>query len=161
MGISPYIKHLREKIGNEMLLLSAVSALIVDEQNRILLHRASDDGKWYTIGGAIDPGEEPADAVVREAREETGLEVRPVRVVAVQTGEPIVYPNGHEVQYVGISFLCRVMEGKLGISDESLELRYFAIDELPELRPDQLQRIRHALSGQETVFFEPPGGKSA
>src|SRR5580658_4530225 len=100
MGISPYIKHLREKIGNEMLLLPAVSALIVDEQNRVLLHRASDDGKWYTIGGAIDPGEEPADAAVREAKEETGLDVLPIRVVAVQTGGPIIYPNGHEVRYV-------------------------------------------------------------
>src|SRR5580658_8496704 len=106
MGISPYIKHLREKIGNEMLLLPAVSAIIVDEQGRVLLHRASDDGKWYTIGGAMEPGEEPAAAAAREALEETGLIVEPVRVVAVQASPLVVYPNEDQVRYVGISFLC-------------------------------------------------------
>lgn len=154
MGISHYIRRLREKVGNEQLLLPAVSAIVVDDLNRVLLHRAKDDGKWYTIGGAMEPGEEPAAAAVRETREETGLIVEPIRVVAVQSSPQITYPNGHQVQYVGISFLCRVVGGRLHVADdESLDVRFFAIDELPDLRPDQLLRVRHALSGHERTFF--------
>jgi 8-oxo-dGTP diphosphatase len=157
MGISPYIKQLRDKIGDEMLLLlPAVSAIVVDEQNRVLLHRARDDGKWYTIGGAIEPGEEPADAAVREAMEETGLKVEPMRIVSVQTGPLVTYSNGHQVRYVSIAFLCRIIGGHLHIADdESMELRFFALGELPDLRDDQLQRVRHALSGNTNVFFLP------
>jgi 8-oxo-dGTP pyrophosphatase MutT (NUDIX family) len=157
MGISPYIRQLREKLGNDMLLLPAVSAIVLDEQGRVLLHRARDDGKWYTIGGAMEPGEEPAEAIVREVLEETGLTVEPVRIVAVQASPLVTYPNGHQVRYVGTSFLCRVVGGQLHVADdESLELRYFAPGELPPLRPDQLQRVHYALSERPTAFFQPP-----
>jgi ADP-ribose pyrophosphatase YjhB (NUDIX family) len=154
MPISSYICKLREKVGNDLLLLPAVGAIIVDGENRVLLHRASDDGKWYTIGGAIDPGEEPAAAAVREAREETGLDVEPMRVLAVQSSPAMTYPNGHRAQYVSIAFLCRVIGGTPhAADDESLEVRFFALDELPELRPEQLLRVRHALSGDESTLF--------
>jgi 8-oxo-dGTP pyrophosphatase MutT (NUDIX family) len=158
MPISPFIAHLRKKIGHEMLLLPAVSAIIVDDQNRVLLHRATDDGNWYTIGGAIDPGEEPAAAAVREALEETGLHVEPTRVLSVQSSPLITYSNGDQCRYVGISFLCKIRGGHLHIADdESLELRFFSADELPNLPPHQLQRVQHALSGNTETLFERPG----
>ena len=53
MPISPYIQRLREKVGNDLLLLPAVTAIILDDDNRALLHRSADDDRWYTIGGAI------------------------------------------------------------------------------------------------------------
>jgi len=156
MAISPYIKNLRGKIGHDPLLLPAVSGIIFDDQGRVLLQRASDDGKWYTIGGSMEPGENPADAVVREVRKETGLEVVPLRIVTVQSSPLVTYSNQDQIYYVGIAFLCRVVGGTLQIADdESLELRYFAPDELPELRADQLQRIRCALGGGEMAYFEP------
>ena len=158
MAISPYIRKLRDKIGHDPVLIPAVSGIIVDKEGRVLLHRSSDDGKWYTIGGAIEPGEHPADAVVREVREETGLEVVPLRVIAVQSSPLITYPNGDQIHYVGIAFLCRVVGGTLHVADdESLELRYFAPDPFPELPSNQLQLLHYALGGRETAFFEPPG----
>jgi 8-oxo-dGTP pyrophosphatase MutT (NUDIX family) len=157
MAISPYIRKLREKIGHEMLHVPAVSGIIIDKDGRLLLHRSSDDGNWYTIGGAIEPGEHPADAVVREVREETGLDVVPLRIVAVQSSPLITYPNADQIHYVGIAFLCRVVGGTLHVADdESLELRYFAPDQFPELPPDQLRLLHYALAGRETAFFEPP-----
>jgi 8-oxo-dGTP diphosphatase len=63
MPISPFIAKLREKIGNDLLLLRSVSAIILDDAGRVLIQRASDDGKWYVIGGSLEPGEQPADAV--------------------------------------------------------------------------------------------------
>src|SRR5947209_18646239 len=118
MGISPYVKRLRDKVGNDLLLLPAVSAIIFDDQGRVLMQRARDDGKGYTIGGAMEPGEEPADAVVREVLEETGLVVEPVRVVAVQASPLVTYPNGHQARYVGTTFLCRVTGGRLHVADD-------------------------------------------
>jgi 8-oxo-dGTP pyrophosphatase MutT (NUDIX family) len=135
-------------------MLPGVSAIILDDQNRVLLHRASDDGNWYTIGGAIDPGEQSADAAVREAREETGLEVEPVRVAMVKSFATITYPNGDKVDYVGIAFVCRIVGGSLHIADdESLELRFFSADELPELGRGQLEEVRYAMSGNPVTKF--------
>jgi 8-oxo-dGTP pyrophosphatase MutT (NUDIX family) len=159
MGISPFIRTLREKIGHAPLLLPAVSGIVLDDQNRVLLHRSSDDGKWYTVGGAIEPGEEPAAAVVREVLEETGLHVEPIRIVAVQSSPLLTYPNGDQVYYVGTSFLCRIVGGHLHIADdESLELRFFAEAELPHLPPDQLKRVLCALHENVAAFFEKPSG---
>ena len=55
MGMSPYIAMLREKIGNDLLLLPTVSAIIIDDQGCVLLQRSVDDGKWYTLGGSMEP----------------------------------------------------------------------------------------------------------
>jgi 8-oxo-dGTP diphosphatase len=153
MAISPYIASLRQKIGSDLLLLPAVGAVIVDETGRVLLHRASDDGRWYMIGGAVDPGEEPADAVVREVREEVGIEVEPVRITGVYASPLVTYPNGHQVRYVGTIFLCRPVPGAAAprvADDESLEVRWFHPHELPELRPDQRLKIEQALRGDAT-----------
>ncbi len=155
MPISPYIAKLRTRIGHDLLLLPAVTAIILDDQNRALLHRSADDNRWYTIGGAIDPGEEPAAACIREVREETGLIVTIDRIVAVGSSPVITYPNGDECQYISTAFLCNVTGGKLAVSEESHELRYFADDELDALNllPYQLQRLRHVLSGSREPLF--------
>src|SRR4051812_42054560 len=63
MPISDYIHNLRTKIGNDLLLLPSVGAVILNDERHVLLQRSTDDGKWYVPGGAIDPGEEPADAI--------------------------------------------------------------------------------------------------
>ena len=156
MPISPYIKSLREKVGSDLLLLPAVTAVILDDQNRALLHRSSDDGRWYTIGGAIDPGEEPAPACAREVLEETGLVVIPRRIVAVGSSPIITYPNGDRCQYISTAFFCDVVEGKLTLSEESHDLRYFADHELKALSllPYQLKRLRHVLAGNLEPLFE-------
>ena len=158
MGISDYIRGVREKIGNDLLLLPAISAIIIDADQRVLLHRSSDDGNWYTIGGAIDPGEEPGDACLREVREETGLEVEIERLVGVHASPVVVYPNGHQTRYIGITFRCRPIGGTLGINDdESIELRYFERDQLPDLRPDQRLRVEHAFDVDRRPYYQVNG----
>jgi 8-oxo-dGTP diphosphatase len=156
MAASPYIKNLRERIGHDLLLMPAVSAIIFNEQGHVLLHQSSDDARWYLIGGAMDPGENASDACVREVREETGLVVEPQRLVGVYTSPTVVYPNGDQVVYVGIAFRCRVTGGELRVADdESLDVRYFPLDQLPPLREDQRARIFHARENGG-AFFVPP-----
>jgi 8-oxo-dGTP diphosphatase len=154
MPISDYIKGLREKIGTDLLLVPGVTAIIFNQRREVLLHRATDDGKWYTIGGAMDPGENPADAAVREAFEETGLRVVPKRIVGVYADPVVVYANGDRVIYVSTCFECEVIGGTLGSGDdESLELRYFPVDRLPELLPSHRHRIEQALKETDRAWF--------
>ena len=154
MPISKYMRNLRQKVGNDAVMMPAVSAIIVNDRRQVLLHRSSDDGNWYVIGGAVDPGEEPALAAVREAHEETGLIVRPERLLGIYVDPVVRYPNGDEVLYTATAFLCRPIGGKLMIGDdESLELRYFDADSLPKLMASHVLRIEHALSGEQRAYY--------
>jgi len=127
----------------------------------VLLQLRSDDGKWGLPGGALEPGEEPAEAAVREVREETGLEVVPERIVGVYCGADSfhIYPNGDKVAFLAIVVGCRVVGGELRIDqDESLELRYFSLDQLPDsLFPRHRTYIQHARDGAKTTHFRYQG----
>jgi 8-oxo-dGTP pyrophosphatase MutT (NUDIX family) len=154
MPISEYLKKVRQMVGTHRLMMPGVSAIIVNDRGEVLLHRSADDGKWYVIGGAPDPGEEPARAAVREAYEETGLVVRPERLVGVYADPVVKYSNGDEVLYSAATFLCRPVGGELRIADdESLEVRYFRPDALPDLLSSHRLRVEHALSGDARAYF--------
>lgn len=136
MPISSYMKSLRERIGTQLILMPGVAAVIRNDQGAILVQCREDDGGWSLPAGAIDPGESPAEAVVREVKEETGLEVVPERILGVFGGLPFrhTYPNGDEAEYTVVVFACRVIGGELEAQDgESVELRYFPVEELPTL----------------------------
>jgi 8-oxo-dGTP pyrophosphatase MutT (NUDIX family) len=135
-------------------MMPSVSAMIVNDRREILLHRSRDDGNWYVSGGALDPGEDPAHGAMREAFEETGLIVQPLRVSGVYVDPPVVYSNGDQVLYTSIAFLCKPVGGSLKIGDdESLEVKYYSVENLPKLLPSHLLRIQHALSGDERAYY--------
>jgi 8-oxo-dGTP pyrophosphatase MutT (NUDIX family) len=136
-----------------------VSALVFDAEGRILLGQRSDNGRWALVGGIVDPGESPADAVVREVFEETAVVVEPIRVTGVYHSPVITYPNGGRSQYVVIAFACRHVSGEPRVNDdESLDVGFFALDELPELSPPFLARIDHALRDDPSAWFADPSG---
>lgn len=134
MPISDYLRDLRARVGSRLLLLPGVAAIVRDAHDRVLFIRRADNGKWGLPAGAIDPGETPAEAVAREVREETGLDVRPTRVAGVfgGAGFRVHYENGDEAEYTVIVFDCEIVGGELSAADgEALELRYFSPDEAP------------------------------
>src|SRR6185437_16208669 len=154
MPISEYLRNLRKKIGTDRIMMPAVSAIIINDAGEVLLHRSSEDGNWYVIGGALDPGEEPALCAVREAFEETGLIVKPERLLGIYVDPVVRYSNGDEVLYTATAFLCRPIGGELKIGDdESLEIRYFRPDALPALLPTHRLRIQHALSDEKRAYY--------
>jgi 8-oxo-dGTP pyrophosphatase MutT (NUDIX family) len=154
MPLSDYIVNLRAKIGHDLLLVSAVNGVVLDDAGQVLLQRATLDGCWAVPGGGMDPGEQPAAAVAREILEETGLVVEPYHLVNVCVEEPVQFANGDRVQYLVITFLCRITGGELRISDdESLELRFFPPDAMPEVRPAHRGRVQQALSGMSGGFL--------
>jgi 8-oxo-dGTP pyrophosphatase MutT (NUDIX family) len=152
MPISHYLANLRSRVGHDLILMPGVNAIVFNDAGEVLLQHAH-DGKWYTPGGAMDPHEQPANACAREVLEESGLIVEPQRLVGIFTEAPVTYPNGDVVQYVAIAFACRVIGGTLKVADEeSLDMRFFALDRLPPLRDDQRQRLAQALAGQSGLF---------
>lgn len=151
MPISDYLAGLRRHVGHDLLMMPCAAAIIRDDQGGVLLQRRSDTGTWGVPGGALDPDEHPAQACVREVHEETGLIVRPVSVVAVETHPITAYPNEDVVQPICIVFACEVEGGKLGSLDgESLELRFFPVEELPDV--DLVERFQaEAFEPERTV----------
>ena len=136
MPISGYLRELREVVGHRLLLLPAVSAVIRDEQNRILLMRSVESGKWSLPAGAVEPGESPEDAVIREVSEETGLRVVSARLSAAVGGVEFrtTYPNGDQVEYVVSVFDCEVAPGSLyAVDGEASEFRWVSPPEVEVL----------------------------
>ena len=155
MAVSDYIRGLREKVGHDLILLPGATAIIVDDATgRVLLQRRGDTGKWFVIGGGIDPGETAVQAAVREAFEETGLRVEATRLSGVITSPIVEYPNGDRCVYVTTTFRCRVVGGEMRADgEESLELAWFDPNELPPMREDGLRRIRDALPERGEATF--------
>lgn len=156
MATPDFIREIRATAGHQLLLLPGVSAVVIDDQGRVLLGRRADTGKWSIIGGIPEPGEQPADTAVREVFEETAVRCVPERVVLVQALKEIEYPNGDHCQFMDISLLCRATGGRARVNDdESLEVDWFAVDALPELAEFALTRIKRALADEPT-WFAPP-----
>ncbi|MGW7098049.1 NUDIX hydrolase [Streptomyces sp. NPDC054838] len=159
MTTPDYIRAIREAgAGHLLLLLPGVTAVVVDDRDRILLGRRADTGLWSVIGGIAEPGEQPADTAVREVYEETAVRCVPERVVLVEMLEPITYPNGDVCQFQDITFRCRATGGEpRPHDDELLEAAWFTADALPPLEPFAVDRVRRALR-DEPAWFRPPAG---
>ena len=155
MATPDFIRTLRASAGHQLLWLPGVTAVVFDDEGRVLLNRRSDTRKWAVLGGIPDPGEQPAACAVREVLEETAVRCVAERVVLVQALEPVHYANGDHCQYMDITFRCRAVGGEARVNDdESLEVGWFAVDALPDLNEFGLFRIKQALSESPT-WFDP------
>ncbi|MDB1089331.1 NUDIX domain-containing protein [Streptomyces sp. ACA25] len=157
MATPGFIRRLRERVGHQLLFLPGVSAVVLDGTGRVLLGRRADNGRWSVIGGIPEPGEQPAEAAVREVYEETAVRCVAERVLMVQTLEPVQYPNGDRCQYVDVALRCRAVGGEARVNDEeSLEVGWFTLGALPPLAEFALTRIKLA-TADDHVWFEPAG----
>lgn len=111
-----------------------VDGVVPWEGGVVLVRRAREPfrGMWALPGGFVDYGEPPERAVVREVKEETGLEVRVARLVGVY-GSPDRDPRGHTI---GIVYECEAVGGELRGGDDAAEARAWPPDGLPELAFD-------------------------
>lgn len=146
MGISSHVARLRAVIGHELLLLPSVSVIVVDDHARLLLvrHAGHRDG-WAVPGGAVDIGESPAHAAVREIHEETGVQIGQLRLLDVLGGPDyeVAYANGDRVAYVTAVYQAGVAGGiPVPDQEEISELGWFTG---PQLSGIELNRFTQAL----------------
>lgn len=118
--------------------LVGVVGVGVDAEGRVLLARHRFGApQWRFLGGFLAPKERVEDALAREIREETGLEI--------EVGPVIEVVNGYRWQKVELVFAYRVTGGTQRLTDEVAELRAFPTNDLPDVRADQRGLIeRHA-----------------
>lgn len=156
MPIPDFIVALRRKIGTELLWLPGVTA-VVRREDEILLVQRADNLRWTPITGIVDPGEQPATAAVREAKEETGVDIVVDRLASAGATSPMVYPNGDRAVYMDLTFSCTWRSGEAYVADdESADVGWFRVDELPEMPPELRARIDAALSGEVAARFIGP-----
>ena len=121
-------------------------AVIFDDRQRVLLCHRRDMDAWNLPGGGVERGELPTEAVIREAREETGLEVAVERLVGV-------YGKADKDELV-FSFVCRAVGGRLTLTDEADACQHFYIPDLPpNTSPKQVARIHDALDASAPPVF--------
>ena len=112
-----------------------VAVLVEDAAGALLLDLRRDCGLWGLPGGRVETGESVAAAAIREAREETGLEISLTGLQGVYS-EPnariVTYDDNGDVRHlVDIVFTARIVGGRLASSPESLRLEYFPKGRLP------------------------------
>ena len=144
MPMSSYVRSIRSRIGHDLLLLPGVTA-VIRNQDRFLLARQRDTGMWSLVGGGLEPGEDPREAIEREVREELGVTPRILRVVGAYGGPALqtVLPNGDEVGYVTTAYECELPAGTLALEHEELiQVAWFTRAEAKDLpRHDWIDRV--------------------
>ncbi|MDN4476702.1 NUDIX domain-containing protein [Demequina sp. SYSU T00192] len=161
MATPDFIHALRAKVGHAPLWLMSATAVVVRPSSsrpgvrEVLLAHRADFLTWATIGGIIDPGEQPAVAAARELREEAGVEAEPETLAWVHVQDPAVYPNGDHVQFLDLTFRFRWISGEPFPADgENLEVRWFDEDDLPRLSAEMTARVAAVLEAGEVTRFE-------
>ncbi|HEY3109592.1 MAG TPA: NUDIX domain-containing protein [Chloroflexota bacterium] len=118
-GLVGWTKLVTPKIG--------AAAVVFDPDGRVLLTDRADGRGWCLPGGYADPHEPPQETAVREAREETGLEVETERLLGVYS---VTLRDGGKI--VACAFICRVVGGEPTLTDETVGFGWFGEHELPE-----------------------------
>lgn len=164
MPVPPFILELRKHIGQAPLWLIGVSAVVLREGEsgqEILLVRRADTDEWSPVTGIVEPGQEIAEAAVREVLEEASVHAEVERLVWVSTSEPVTHVNGDRAQYVDHTFRMSYVAGEAAVGDdESLDARWWPVGELPAMRPVFADRVRVALADEPECRLGPVAGES-
>lgn len=163
MPIPEHVSWLRSHVGHEPLWLTGVTAIVLKHDAQrpevplVLLVQRSDDGRWTPVSGIVDPREHPADTAVREAMEETCVEIEVERLIAVRVVGPITYPNGDVSDYLDHTFRCRWVAGEPTVGDdEAVATRWCPVDDLPDMAADHAEMIRRAVADEVDPYLAPP-----
>jgi len=147
-----------ERIGKQAKLAFGCCVVIFDAaRQKVLLTRRADNGSWCLPGGHMEPGESVQEACLRECREETGLEVRLVRLLGVYSNPNriVEYAGGNRQHVVALCFEAIHTGGTLGLSDETTAYGYFSKEEIARMDvfESHLERIADAFDGSAAPYI--------
>lgn len=146
-----------ERLGKQGKVRVGCSAVIFDEKReKVLLTQRADNGRWCIPGGQLEAGESAAEACEREVWEETGLKVRAKRLIGVYSNpdQLVIYPDGNKAFFVVINFEVEILEGELGLSNETTAFGYFSLEEMESMpmHGEHKTRVEDALHGGDAVM---------
>lgn len=153
MPTPDFVLDLRRRIGHDPLPLVGVTAVVFRDE-KVLIGRRSDNGRLQCISGIVDPGEQPADAAVRECLEEAGVVVRATRLALVQALPRLTYANGDQVDYLDLVFRCEWVSGDPHPADGELtEVGFRGLEDLADTDADHVHRIALAVAEDDPARF--------
>ena len=130
------------------LLQDGAAAIIVNNKGQILLQSRADNDKWGLPGGCQEVGETFEEVVIREVKEETNLDITidNIELITIVSGETRhkSYPNGDHVYNNTALYCVKDWSGDLRWDEESKDMRFFDLDNLPENLhdPDLIERYK-------------------
>jgi ADP-ribose pyrophosphatase YjhB (NUDIX family) len=150
-------KPVRASFQENLLHISPLNGAnaVVMQGNKILLGRRADNGLWDTFGGLVEVGETLAEAAVREAREEAGIEVKPIKLIAVFDSR--LWGTVPVAQLYHVHFLCELVGGKPTTSNEVTEVTWFEEHQTSNLQyglKDWLPILFKVYRGEMLPYFD-------
>ena len=127
-----YIKELRKDIGSKKIILNCAGAVIVRD-GKLLFQRRADNRRWGLVGGLLELDETYTQAALREIREEIGLDAELKSFLGIYHNHHMEWPNGDRAHTIGAYYEAELLSGEPRVDEESLELRFFSPEEIPEL----------------------------
>lgn len=145
------------RLGKEGQLRVGCSAVIFDERReKVLLTQRADNGRWCLPGGHMESGESASEACEREVWEETGLTVRATRLLGVYSNpdQLVIYKDGNKAFFVVLNFEVEVLDGTIGLSDETTDFGWFSLEEMDtmSIHANHKLRVEDALLGGDAVM---------
>jgi len=140
-----YIDQLRRLVDKRTLIVPAARAIIQDPHGRVLLIRRRDNLRWGLPTGGMEVGESIFDCLVREVKEETGLQVTSATPIAVYSGPRFQYVDAQGDRYQLLALVFRVQEWGGALvreTEETVDARFFALTDLPEMVSNQIETLQ-------------------
>jgi ADP-ribose pyrophosphatase YjhB (NUDIX family) len=138
-------------------IVPSVTAIVPNDHDALLLVHKTDNDLWALPGGAMDVGEFMADTVVREVKEETGIDVEVTGVVGIYTNpnHVMAYDDGEVRQQCSICATTRMLGGQLATSSETSEVELVAPARLDSVKihPPMRLRIDHYLERRGAPYI--------
>ena len=129
-----------------------VFAIIFDDKNRILFCHRTDHDLWNLPGGHLEKGEAPWKGIIREVKEETGFDVKVVKMSGIYSK-----PNTDDIV---LQFVCKIIGGRMTLNEEADKIKYFAFADIPSNTVQKhIPRIKDVLDNPDKFHMKEQFGK--
>ncbi|MEV6987544.1 NUDIX domain-containing protein [Sphaerisporangium sp. NPDC051017] len=155
-----YLWSLRQDVGSRLLLVPGAQVLLIDDLDRVLFQRRSDNGLWEIPAGSCEPEHDFRGTAAAELGEETGLTVAPEDLIPFAclsdpAAHTLRYPNGDLVHAFAMCFYSRTWTGDLQGDDEVIEHRFLPISDPPSpVHPPTLAVLDLYLEYRSSGLFQ-------
>ena len=149
-----YVQKVRRYLGNQKIILNCAGGIVL-KNDKILLQRRSDNNEWGLVGGLLELDESYLDAALREIKEETGLTVKAKSFLGIFHNYNMMWGNGDKAHTIGAYYVFEIVDGELRIDEESYELKFFSLSELPHLfAEDHRAAVKAYMEGISLPIFK-------